>query len=158
MKALNSRISSIIFSIALGNCYHGAWGPIRAKKDYEAYPDYRKEIALYNIKEILTDPHMCKTAQVDQNEFSCEWVECTRYTFGYSTNHQTGQIEGSNTCSNTMHHSTSEYWRNIKSVSAEGTCLKFNSRSSCDLMAFSTSQAQDLEEAIIIYLQERDKK
>ena len=49
-----------IISTIISGC---AAGPIYAKRDYDQYPDYRKEIALHNIKHILDD--VCDSSSAD---------------------------------------------------------------------------------------------
>lgn len=61
-------------SLAAGAC---AGGPTYARRDYAQYPDYKQEIALLNVQDILKD--VCKKSHADQSGFSCSFDYCTAY-------------------------------------------------------------------------------
>jgi len=65
-----------IFGALISGC---AAGPIYAKRDYDQYPDYRKEIALHNIKHILSD--ICDSSSADEEGFNCQKKECVSSHF-----------------------------------------------------------------------------
>ena len=63
-----SRIGTVItvaaIAISLANCL-----PRYAKNDYDKYPGWKKEIALYNIGQILDD--VCEEARVTEERILC---------------------------------------------------------------------------------------
>lgn len=118
-------------------------GPTRAKDDYNLYPQYRRQIALHNIKNILSD-EQCSTSDFRVNE---QGLHCTVWS------HEVGGTV-------TGHY----FWEEIESVRCLGQQLLIDGK--YDDLKIPTigpswvsphPQCLDLEEAFRIYLEERKK-
>ncbi len=144
MKSLFARLG-VIGMIASG-CING---PVYAKRDYEQYPDYRKDIALYNIKNILSN--VCDSSSADENGFDCRKKECV-------SSHQASNTVGASTvyfmvCDRYEDRDISERWAELSSaqisLSKEGLRVQINGK---DIYAKDARQASELQEAMQEYL------
>ena len=131
----------------------------QAKRDYQAYPKYRKDIAMYNIKNILEQN--CSHPTIDEEGFTCEWASCAILEAGgrYSTNRYLSTSYDSNwECLDKQVDSRSFRWDEIQTVGigAGGSCLEINNKGCATVPVGNRRQGQlqELVEAINIYLQE----
>lgn len=68
--------------------------PVYAKNEYEQHPQFRKEIALYNIKNILSD--VCDSSGADEQGFFCQMKgKCKDYTYSAPVSNPYQQRGGS---------------------------------------------------------------
>lgn len=138
----------------------------QAKRDYDAYPKYRKDIAMYNIQNILKQH--CNQPTVDAQGFTCEWATCATYDkYGSSTlwtviDYDKNSYGSSWECQDKQVTSSTFRWDEIETVSlgASGACLSINGKG-CATAPVGRSKQQQLPalvEAINIYLQETRNK
>lgn len=145
--------------LIMTSCYHGAWGPVRAKQDYGKYPECKKEIAFHNIKQILTDAGVCQDPVVNEGWFSCRSKgPCLKWASsysrqGYNPADRAVNIIQTTACSKRAGAYILTDWPDIKSVDVEGTCLSFNFSPECSIFTRDSQQARELKEAIEIYLE-----
>lgn len=144
MKSLFARLG-VIGMIASG-CING---PVYAKRDYEQYPDYRKDIALYNIKNILSN--VCDSSSADENGFDCRKKECV-------SSHQASNTVGASTvyfmvCDRYEDRTISERWAELSpdqiSISQNGIQIHIKEKK---LYLKDARQASELQEAMREYL------
>ena len=133
----------------------------QAKRDYQVYPKYRKDIAFYNIQNILKEnckkPADYDPPLVNEEGFTCEYASCTT-----DINKPLGAMRMYTTdfdfCFDKQVESHSFRWDEIEivGIGAGGACLEINNRGCATVPVGSRRQGQlhDLVEAITIYLQE----
>ncbi|MFH1682646.1 MAG: hypothetical protein ABIA37_02505 [Candidatus Woesearchaeota archaeon] len=156
-----------MLGLALGGCAHQqvTSPPVRAKQDYSKYPDYKKDIALYNISKILRDRKVCDFATVNEERFVCEIKGgCAKKSnFNYSTPVYNPYSQSSNT----INYSSCEEYQQFKNevrfseiesikVSDIPRCIDFLLKESkkSGVCLQDKRQAEELKEAIEVYKNE----
>lgn len=127
------------------------------KDDYNNYPGYKKEIALYNLRGILQES--CTKSIADENGFSCEWNRCVNWQEQYVSNLSYGSSGSAGgyhqrVCSQTTTERTSYQWQQLQSLPLiqEGNCLKFSPKAECDVETKTVEQAAGFTKALKVYL------
>jgi len=144
--------------ISLASCVPTTY----AKRDYERYPAYKKEIALYNIKEIAKDvcfsgpafvinypviKPKCEEMKIDESGISYIKRKCVDIRHDY-TQHRVY-------CGNDVQERHSFSWWEIKGVRVIDEKVIVSLREGeVDMEGFKDSrQAADFAEALRIYIQ-----
>lgn len=122
----------------------------QGKEDYQAYPKYKKDIALYNIWNILQE-NCNQGSKVDEIGFSCE----------YSTLSVQSTTIGGSSQYGSENHTDSVNWDEIQTTSIQQndpnfSSLKVNGKSR--LFYIRNDQVWIIKRAIDIYLQETRHK
>lgn len=127
-----------------------------AKRDYDQYPAYKKDIALYNMKEIASDfcdPSniirfpACKKIEFDNSGFTYTRTNCYRWN-------------GRGGCNQSQLEQFSMAWSEIRKiipVPEDGRLQVFSENDQCITLELFNGQRQlaDFAEAMNIYLQEK---
>ena len=148
------KITGLLLSIGLLGCT-----TFYAKRDYEQYPNYKKEIALYNITHLLE--HNCQRPQADSYKFSCvrsECLESQQQTTANPSMGPSGSLGYSTTtiCTKSSPpHDVGMTWASLrqKNITREGNCIHYSGGTECDIQTKDERQAADLIEAFKIYLE-----
>ena len=131
--------------------------PFQAKRDYATYPDYKGDIAFYNMENILKDNCLKNSFSIGRERFYCQSTgDCLKMNPAYTYNNGLYTVNAS--CGEYAEAYANDAWKDIQSVTAKETCLKFNGEMGCDIYTRTPQQAQELAEAIMIYVQELRKK
>ena len=136
-------------AIAAAGAMSCATPHFQAKRDYLTYPDYKKEIALYNITGILAEK-----CRINEEGVACSRMWCSHYerTYNYVAG---GRTEIGSLCTQWETISFEKRWDEIRSVALkDSNCIQINNSDKCDIWVYE-SQTHDLIEAIRIYLRER---
>lgn len=148
----------IVQSLCLASAVHcvstplpSATSPFQARDDYSVYPQHQKEIALYNIKEILNDN--CRKSEATYKKgISCEYVECVSWR--NASDSELALTGKTRLCTRERPLTTQLSWPAIQSVTSSEACIRLNGDSTCSIPTRTTKQAADLKKAILIYLKE----
>ncbi len=135
----------------------GCTGPVYAKRDYDQYPDYRREIALYNVQAILRD--ICDISSADEKGFQCQKKICTSsHSEAYTSSQAcpfTGSCPSSTTyrivCDELETRDLSQTWDTL-APSAISVTKKNLNIGGVSIPAKDFRQASELKEAMEEYL------
>lgn len=141
-KIMRNSIGGAILALA------GCATSFQPKDDYNNYPGYKKEIALYNLRGILQES--CKKSTVDENGFSCEWKRCVGWG---RIAPAPGSIYESTVCVTWEPQSISYQWQQLQSLRLlqAGNCLKFGDKNGCDLETKNEEKAAAFIKAVYEY-------
>jgi len=133
--------------------------PFQAKDDYDTYPEYEKEIALYNITHILKEN--CSGSEGGAN---AEFLFCRHaggcVKTGYSPNPVTGQLTSS--CVEEVEpYMVKVPWKEIETVNVakrrSGWYVSINAEDERTFPMANETQAFSLKKAIEVYLREQQR-
>lgn len=153
IDAIVSGAKNIIRGIALASLVSCA--ATYAKKDYDRYPAHRREIALYNMREIAKDfcrkPFPPKHPYCENMSFDETGLSFTRYT----CIHRYQSAHGGWSCDQTKDSREEIRWGSVRKIVPLRSAVKV-----CDEKADCTKipgfknrrQAADFAEAMSIYL------
>lgn len=128
-----------------------------AKRDYDTYPAYKGEIALYNIREISKD--ICDAGtKIDEQSYQCTKKKCFQIEY-----QNTSTSSGTNTvtsCSNWGTEIIEFNWQDVRKVLQSGLEVKIIlPDKKIESMTFKSGrQAFDFAEAVDIYVRESKPK
>ncbi|MFH1682645.1 MAG: hypothetical protein ABIA37_02500 [Candidatus Woesearchaeota archaeon] len=158
---MSKLIKIISVSLSLAGCGMAHTGtpsynvtPVRAKQDYSKYPDYKKEIALHNISNILKE--VCTESRVAENGFYCKsYGDCLRWGTTYSKYAIVSEGLGtpSRSCLDQKVLENKWFWHEFK-AEVDGSRVKFKGKGfTADnyIEANGSQQAEELKEAIEVY-------